>query len=245
MQDKIVVVTGASSGIGALLAEQVAARGGKPILVARRAAELEAAAARCGPDAMAIVADVTRRADHARVVEAAIARYGHIDAYVNNAGRGISRLPTELTDDDLDSMFLINTKSVMYGIQAVLPHFKDRRAGHLVTVSSMLGRIPFAPIRSAYSAAKHATNALVAMVRAELRASGYDAIHVSTVHPGVVATDFGNNAAHGGPDSRALPNAQPADEVAAIIADVIDRPRADVYTRPGAREAVISYYSAE
>ena len=78
----------------------------------------------------------------------------------------------------------------------------------------MLGRVPFAPFRSAYSAAKHALNALTANLRMELRAT-HPAIHVSMVHPGVVATDFGNNALHGGVDSRKLPGAQPAEEVAA------------------------------
>ena len=87
-------------------------------------------------------------------------------------------------------------------------------------------------------------NALTASLRMELRAK-YPGIVVSTVSPGVVATDFGKNALHGGMDSRALPGAQPAEEVAAVIADVIEHPRADVYTRPGAREMVAAYFAAE
>jgi short-subunit dehydrogenase len=70
-------------------------------------------------------------------------------------------------------------------------------------------------------------------------------VHVSTVSPGVVATEFGLNALHGGADSRGFPNAQSADEVAEVIADVIEHPRADAYTRPGAREMVAGYYGAE
>jgi NADP-dependent 3-hydroxy acid dehydrogenase YdfG len=241
---RVVVVTGASAGIGAALAERLAARGDAPVLVARREKELSDVAARCGPRALAVPGDVTRRGDHARVVAAAIAKHGRIDAWVNNAGRGISRMPSELTDADIDEMMLVNVKSALYGIQAVLPHFKERKAGHVVNVSSMLGRVPFAPIRSAYSAAKHALNALTANLRMELGAA-YLGIHVTSVHPGVVKTDFGLNALHGGMDSRQLPNAQTAEEVAEVLADVLERPRADVYTRAGARELVAAYYGAE
>jgi NAD(P)-dependent dehydrogenase (short-subunit alcohol dehydrogenase family) len=163
---------------------------------------------------------------------------------VNNAGRGISRLVSELTDDDVDDMMRVNVKSVLYGMQAVLPHFRERGRGQIVNVSSLLGRMPLAPIRSAYAASKHALNALTASLRIELRPR-YPDIHVSSVHPGVVATEFGLNALHGGFDSRSLPNAQSPEEVAAVIAGVIEHPRADVYTRPDAREMIARYYAAE
>jgi short-subunit dehydrogenase len=99
-------------------------------------------------------------------------------------------------------------------------------------------------VRSAYSAAKHALNALTANLRMELRADFPD-IHVTLVSPGVVSTDFGKNALHGGADSRQLPMAQSVDEVAAVIADVIATPRADVYSRPEYRAMVAGYYAAE
>lgn len=245
MQDMVVVITGASSGIGAALAVAVGARGGRPVLVARRPPELALVASRSGPEALVVVADVTRRPDHQRVLDAAVARFGHVDVWVNNAGRGISRPVSALTDDDLDAMMLVNVKSALYGMQTVLPHFRARGRGHIVNVSSMLGRVPFAPIRSAYSASKHALNALTANLRMELRAAGMHDVHVSSVHPGVVATDFGLNAMHGGPDSRQLPQAQPVEEVADVIADLIERPRADVYTRPGAQQLVASYFAAD
>ena len=244
MKDQVVVITGASSGIGAALAAVVGARGGKPVLAARREAELGAAAGAAGPDALAVPADVTRRADVQRVLDAAVARFGHVDAWVNNAGRGISRLVTQLTDEDVREMMEANLLSALYGMQVAVAHFRARGRGHLVNVSTMLARVPFAPIRSAYAASKAALNVLTASLRGELRAAHPD-IHVSSVHPGVVATDFGLRALHGGPDSRVLPNAQPVEEVAAAIADVIEHPRADVYTRPGARETVAGYYAAD
>ena len=242
MKDLVVVITGASSGIGAALAELIGQRGGKPVLLARRAAELAEVAARSGPHALAVTTDVTQRADVQRALDQALARFGQIDVWVNNAGRGITRPVAELTDQDFDEMMLVNVKSALYGMQAVLPHFKQRGRGHIINVSSMLGRVPFAPIRSAYSASKHALNSLTANLRMELRE--LPGIHVSSVHPGVVATEFGVRALHGGIDSRLLPGAQSAQEVAVVIADTIEKPRADVYTRPEGQRVVADYYAA-
>lgn len=244
MNGEVVVITGASGGIGAAVAERLAARGCRLALAARRARELREVATRCGAEALPVVADVTRRADVQRILDEALGRFGHVDAWINNAGRGITRLASQLTDDDFDEIMRVNVKSALYGMQIVLPHFRERRRGHIVNVSSMLGRMAYAPFRSVYSAAKHALNALTTSVRLEL-AADYPDIHVSTVSPGVVATDFGSHALGGGPDSRALPNAQPVGEVADVIADLIERPRADVYTRPGARDLVVAYFAAE
>jgi len=182
MQDKVIVITGASAGIGEKLAEVVTARGARVVLAARRPAELSAIAARLGPGALAVATDVTRRADVDQLRDRALDRFGQIDVWVGNAGRGITRSVTQLTDDDFDDMMATNVKSVLYGIQAVVPHFRDRRRGHLITVSSMLGRIPMAPVRSAYSAAKAAANSLMTSLRLELRAQFPD-IHVSTSSP--------------------------------------------------------------
>jgi NAD(P)-dependent dehydrogenase (short-subunit alcohol dehydrogenase family) len=201
-------------------------------------------AAACGPESLAVVADVTRRDEVQRAVAAAIARFGGIDALVNNAGRGITRMPSELVDEDIDEMMLVNLKAPLYGIQAVLPHFRERGRGHIVNVSSMLGRVPFAPFRSAYLAAKHALNGLTAALRMELKKT-HPGILVSSVHPSIVGTEFGLRALHGGPDSRTLPGAQSVEEVAEVIAGVLERPRADVYTLPGAQRAVVGYYAAE
>src|SRR5262249_22641441 len=109
-------------------------------------------------------------------------------------------------------------------------------------VSSMLGRVPVAPIRSAYSASKAFLNSLTADLRNELRPAG---VHVTLVSPGVVQTDFGLNALHGGPDNRTLPFSQTAQQVADVIADTIERPRADVYTQPQGQQRIAAYYSAE
>src|SRR5262245_41479944 len=171
----VVVITGASSGIGEALAELLARQGRPVVLVARRQEALEAVAARCGPQALAFVADCGKREDVRRVVDAAIARFGAIDVWINNAGQGITRPPSELTDEDVDEIVRQNIKTALYGMQEVLPHFKARRTGHIINISSLLGRIPVAAPRSAYSGAKHFLNALTTMIRDE----------VQQTHPGI------------------------------------------------------------
>jgi NADP-dependent 3-hydroxy acid dehydrogenase YdfG len=240
-RDQVVVVTGASAGIGAALAETLASRGASVALVARRAHTLREVTAKCGEHAIAIVADMTKRDDVRRVVGEALAHFGRIDVWVNNVGQGITRPPSQLTDEDIDDVMQVNVKSALYGMQEVLPHFKERGTGQIVNVSSMLGRIPFAMSRSAYCGAKHFLNALTGTFRTEVQQTHPD-IHFSLVSPGVVRTEFGVNARHGGPDSRQLPDSQSAEEVAVVIADVIESRRPDVYTRAGAHDRVVNYF---
>jgi short-subunit dehydrogenase len=243
MHEKVVVIIGASGGIGAALAELLAARGAALALVARRDDALRAVATRCGERAFPIVADVTRRVEVRRVVEEVLARFGRIDVWVNNVGQGISRLPSQLTDEDIDEVMRVNVKSALYGMQEVLPHFQARGDGHVINISSMLGRIPFFVMRSAYNGAKHFLNALTANFRMEVQET-HSGIQFSLVSPGVVRTDFGLNALHGGVDSRQLPNSQSAEEAAEVIAGVIESRRPDVYTQQGAHDRVIQYYDS-
>lgn len=242
MSDRVVVITGASSGIGAALAERLARDRVALVLVARREDALKAVRKRCGDTAVAVVADVTRRDEVERVVDEALAAFGHIDVWVNNVGRGITRMPSQLTDDDIDDMMRVNIKSVLYGVQEILPHFKERGSGHIINVSSMLGRMPMATFRSAYNGAKHFLNAFTWNLREELR-EAQPGIAVSLVSPGVVATEFGKNAAHGGPDSRSLPNAQEVGPVGEVIAWVIETRKPDVYTFPGAKAVITKFLS--
>jgi short-subunit dehydrogenase len=239
--DKVIVITGASAGIGAELARQAGEKGAKLVLAARRRPELEAVVSRSGREAIAVVTDATRRADMERLRDAALERFGRIDVWVNNAGRGITRPVSELTDEDLDAMMTDNVKSALYGMQVVLPHFKSRNAGQIVNISSGLARLPVVPFRSAYSAAKHALNALSACLRLELRQS-HPGIMVSVVMPGVVATEFGTNALGGGPDSRMLPGAQSVEDATRVILDVIEHPRPEAYTQPATQAEVERYY---
>ncbi len=127
MAEKVIVITGASAGIGAALAKQLAARGEKLVLAARREVELKKVSSDCGPDALSVVADVTQRADVEHVRDEAFRAFGHVDVWINNAGRGIGRQVLDLTDADFDEMMAVNTKSALYGMQTIVPHFRTRR----------------------------------------------------------------------------------------------------------------------
>ena len=231
---RVIVITGASAGIGAQLARHLGAAGHQLVLAARTREKLEAVAHDAGGDARAVVTDVTRRAEVERLRDEAIRALGRVDVWVNNAGQGIDRRVMELTDADLDEMMAVNVKSALYGMQAIVPHFMERDAGHLINISSFLGRVPLATNRSAYNAAKAALNALTANLRVDLRAT-HPGISVSLVMPSVVTTDFARNAvgSRGGPPTSPIPPQTP-EEVAAIIADLIDHPRAELFTNPAA-----------
>jgi len=238
----VAVITGASAGIGAALARHLGRQGYCLVLAARRVSLLHKVAKSTGTEVEVVTADVCRRADVERVRDAALRRFGHVDVWVNNAGRGIVRRVLDLSDSDVDEMMAVNLKSALYGAQAIVPHFQERGRGHLVNVSSFLGRVPFVAQRSAYNAAKHALNALTANLRMDLRASHPD-IHVSLVMPGVVATDFAANALgqEGPPPASAAP-AQTAEEVAAVIAEVIAHPVPEAYTNPAQAEMARRYF---
>jgi short-subunit dehydrogenase len=242
MSQRVIVITGASSGIGEASAVLLARRGDSVVIVARRAEPLQAVAGRCGGRAHAIAADMSERTEVRRVLRESIHTCGRIDVWINNVGQGITRPPSQLTDDDIDLVMQVNVKSALYGMQEALPHFKERGEGHFINISSMLGRIPYAMPRSAYCGAKHFLNALTATFREEVQAT-HPGIQFSLVSPGIVWTNFGVNALHGGPDSRQFPDGQTADDVAQVIARAVDSREPDVYTRAGFRERVVSYYS--
>lgn len=240
-----IVITGASAGIGAALARHLGREGHRVIVVARREAELRRVAAE-SDDAIVAVADVTRRADVDHVRDKAIAALGHVDVWINNAGRGIGYRVLELTDEQFDEIMAVNVKSALYGMQAIVPHFQQRGHGHLINISSYLGRVPLATFRSAYNAAKAALNALTANLRMDL-AKDWPDIHVSLVMPGVVTTDFPRNALGGTPapppraGGRPVPTQTP-EEVAVMISDLIAHPRAELYTQQFHADLTRRYY---
>jgi short-subunit dehydrogenase len=229
MNDKVIVITGASSGIGAALAKRLAAQGHALVLAARGGERLTSFASELDTRALAVSTDVTKREQIDRLRDAAMAAFGRVDVWVNNAGRGINRSVLDLTDADVDEMFSINTKAALYGMQAIVPHFKSRGEGHLINVSSMLSRVPSATFRSAYSAAKAALNVLTANLRMELLRA-YPKVHVSLILPAAVPTDFQKNAIGGLRPPTGPTTPQTPEEVAAVISDIIDCPMAEVYT---------------
>lgn len=248
MSERVVVITGASEGIGATLAMQLGEKGHKLVLAARREKELREVCSKAGNHALAVVTDVTRRADVEKLKDEALAKFGHIDVWINNAGRGITKPVMQLSDDDVDQIIAVNLKSALYGMQTIVPYFQKQLRGHLINVSSFLSRVPFASFRSIYSAAKAALNSLTANLRMDLR-KDYPDIHVSVVMPGMVLTKFHDNALGSTPQARrtsvANPqNAQTAEAVAASIVELIGHPQAEIYTNP-ASAAIAKEYLAD
>lgn len=245
MDPRVVVITGASSGIGAALAKQLSAKGDRLVLGARRELLLRRVAEAAGPDAVPVVTDVTRRADVEHLRDVALERFGHVDVWVNNAGRGASRLVMDLTDEDVQSILDVVLKSVLYGMQTIIPHFETQGRGHLINVSSFMGRVPLATYRSIYSAAKSAVNVLTANLRMDLRGK-YPGIHVSLVMPGIVDTEFHKVAQTPVPiragERAGTTLVETAEEVAAKIVSLIETPVAELYTAPQMPELTQRYY---
>ncbi|HKG93937.1 MAG TPA: SDR family oxidoreductase [Gemmatimonadaceae bacterium] len=246
----VTVITGASAGIGAELARQLGRAGHRLVLAARREEELRRVATEAGDEARPIVTDVRSRADVERLRDAALEAFGQVDVWVNNAGRGIGVPVLELTDEQFDEMMQVNVKSALYGMQAIVPHFQQRNAGHLINVSSFLGRVPLASYRSAYNAAKAALNALTANLRMDLGRT-HPGIRVSLVMPGIVRTEFAGNALGGTPQAQwnaaaggrgGGPQAQTVEEVAAAIAALIAEPRAELYTNRASAGIAKKYF---
>jgi short-subunit dehydrogenase len=249
---RVVVITGASAGIGAAVAKKLAVERATLVLAARREKELNEVAdeaRKLGARAVLTVrADVTRRDHVVDIRDKALAEFGRIDVWINNAGRGITRSVLDLTDEDIDEMIAVNVKSAIYGMQVAVSHFLERGEGHLINISSFLGRVPIASFRSVYSAAKAALNSLTANLRTDLRA--HPGVHVSLVMPGVVTTDFARNVRGDvrPPMNAAAPGSSPmkpqtAEEVAERIVDVIHNPVAEAYTNPVSSELARWYYA--
>jgi short-subunit dehydrogenase len=227
------VVTGASAGIGEFVAVQAAQSGKYRVaIVARREGELNAVAAKAGNGTIAIVADVTIKADAERVVAETVKAFGTVDILVNNVGRGCFVNPSELTAETIADMINVNVNSALFCTQAVLPIFKEKKRGQVIFVNSLVGRISeIAAIRSAYVGAKHFLIGLVGTFRGEF-AQEFPEILFQTYSPGVVATDFGLVASSGVHDSRSLDGAQSPEEVAAVlIAESIEGKKIEVYSR--------------
>lgn len=246
---KTVVITGASAGLGAGIAAHLAGQGCRLVLAARNWEALDRvvneAMRRGSPRAIAVETDVTKRGAVERLRDAAIEAFGAFDVWINNAGRGITRQGLDLTDDDFDYMMAVNVKSALYGMQVAVPHFIEHGGrGHIINMSSFLGRVPVATYRSAYNAAKAALNTLTANVRVDLHKT-YPDIHVTLVMPGMVATAFGQHALYSPPDTPpyAGPYVQPVEDVAALIARVIDEPMAEVYTNPASAAMAQRYFA--
>jgi NAD(P)-dependent dehydrogenase (short-subunit alcohol dehydrogenase family) len=183
---KVVIVTGASSGIGEAAARALHAAGAQPVLAARRADRLGSLSEQLG-GALAVPTDVTDQAARQALVQATLDRHGRIDGLVNNAGAALYGMLAELDLAEFTELLQLNVVSALGMMQAVLPAMRDQGAGRIVNVSSGTTRMA-PPTVGGYVAAKAALNMLGEVARKEWAADG---IVVSTVLPSLTATEFG------------------------------------------------------
>ncbi|MFH5803337.1 SDR family oxidoreductase [Alienimonas sp. DA493] len=243
VEHKVVVITGASSGLGEAAARHLASAGALVVLGARRKERIDALAAELGGDdrALAVRTDVTDREQVQRLVDAAVERFGRVDVMINNAGL-MQQSPLEaLKVDEWDAMIDVNVKGVLYGIAAVLPHMKERKAGHIINVSSVAGH-KVLPAGAVYCATKHAVRAISEGLRSEVKPYN---LRTTTISPGAVDTELPTHITH--EESRKGMHdfyeqaAIPADSFARAVAFAIEQPEEvdvnEILYRPTQQEA--------
>ncbi|BCJ61910.1 SDR family oxidoreductase [Micromonospora endophytica] len=218
---KVVLVTGASSGIGEAVALHLAEQGHRIVAGARRQDRLDALAQR-HPNIRVRRLDVTDRADVTRFIGSAVDEFGRVDVLVNNAGlMPLSRLDALLVDE-WDRMLDVNVRGLLHGIAAVLPLFAQQRSGHVVTVASV-GAHEVVPTSAVYSATKFAAWAITEGLRLEADPS----LRVTTISPGVVESELAETISD--PGARAAMkeyrrNSIPPEAIARAIAFAIAQP---------------------
>ena len=238
---KVVVITGASSGLGAATARHLAAAGAKLVLGARRLDRLQALATELDLGAAAAVeTDVTDPAQVKRLVDAAVAAHGRIDVLLNNAGLMPQSLLERGRVDEWDRMIDVNIKGVLYGIAAALPHMKAQKGGHIINVSSVAGH-KVRPGSSVYAATKAAVRMLSEGLRQEVKPFN---IRTTIISPGAVESELPQSVTE--PDTaKAIADfyaayAIPADSFARVVAFAISQPEEvdinEILFRPTAQE---------
>jgi NAD(P)-dependent dehydrogenase (short-subunit alcohol dehydrogenase family) len=233
--NRVAAITGASSGIGLACAEHLAREGAAVVLGARRADRLAAAVEGIraqGGRAEAVAMDVTFEADVARLAARAVEAFGALDVMICNAGFGFYGTVEDTPPDVMQRMMDVNFMGTFHGTRAALPIFRRQGRGHLIIVSSIVGRRGIG-LMSGYSATKAAQAGFAESLRSEFAGTN---IHISAVFPistetefrSAMARDFGHSVSGLGPK-------QSVDHVARAIVNCIRRPRPEVYPHPPSR----------
>lgn len=242
IEGKVVVITGASSGLGEAAARHLASLGATVVLGARRADRIEALVGglnRAGGKALAVATDVTDKTQVQRLVDAAVEKYGRVDVILNNAGL-MPLSPLEaLKIDEWDRMIDVNIKGTLYGIAAVLPYMKKRKSGHIINVSSVAGHKIMAN-SAVYSATKYAIRALSDGLRQEVKPYN---IRTTVISPGAVQSELLDQISdpetlkqiHAFVDSIAIPASSFARMVAFAIGEPEDVDVNEILFRPTAQ----------
>ena len=227
IEGKIVVITGASSGLGEATARLLSSQGASVVLGARRADRLQSLAEAltdAGGKAIALPTDVTQPDQVQALVDAAVQAYGRIDVMINNAGLMPQALLERLQIGEWDRMIDVNIKGVLYGIAAALPYMQKQKAGHFINVSSVAGH-KVGPGFAVYAATKFAVRALSEGLRQEVKPYN---IRTTVISPGAVATELPDSSTD--PDAAARVRkfyaeaAIPADSFARVVAFAMSQP---------------------
>jgi short-subunit dehydrogenase len=254
-KDQVVVITGASSGIGRATALALAEKGARVVLVSRREEALQELARECeacGGQALALRADVTDPEAMQNVVRQAVDRFGHIDVWMNNAAVSLFGRIDTVPLDDYKRVIETNVFGTVHGIRAVLPHFREQGKGHIIIVSSVAGKIG-QPYTSAYGVSKFALTGLAESLRMELMVTGAREVHVSTVLPASIDTPLFQSAAnYTGWAAQPIKPIYTADSAAQVVLSVIKKPQREAFVgsvkqalmfknvAPGMAEAVMA-----
>ncbi|MBP0598555.1 SDR family oxidoreductase [Herbaspirillum sp. LeCh32-8] len=243
IKDKVVIITGASSGLGEATARHLGALGAKLVLGARRADRLDTLVTEitaAGGQAIAVATDVARRDDVEALVAKGVERFGRVDVLVNNAGTMPLSPMAKLMVDEWDRTIDVNIKGVLYGVAAVLPRFAAQGSGHVINVASVAGIKVFAGMGTVYSATKFAVRALTEGLRAEAP----EGVRTTIISPGAVNSELKTHSSDAETSAAVQAwyeaNEIPADSVARAIAYAIEQPAnvdiSEVVLRPVAQE---------
>lgn len=226
IEGKVVVITGASSGLGEATARHLALKGAIVVLGARRVDRIQALQSELeseGRRALAVQTDVTQREQVKELVDVAVRKFGRIDVMLNNAGLMPSSALERLKVDDWERMIDVNIKGVLYGIAAALPHMQRQMSGHFINVSSVAG-LKVRAGASVYAATKHAVRALTEGLRQEVKPFN---IRTTIISPGAVDTELPQSVTEADMAAivkRVYESAIPADSFARAVAYAMEQP---------------------
>ena len=218
IQDKVVLITGASEGIGKALAELLAGKGAKVVLAARSDDKIRALVEKL-PGAMGIHADMMKDKDIDSMIKAALQKHGRIDILINNAGQGLFGTVESTDIEQYKAMMNLNVYAPLLAMQKVIPAMRKAGGGLILNISSMVSKNAY-PMLGAYASTKYALNALSLTARNELAG---DKITVCVFHPKMTATKFGENAVGPHPDFSSRPSGLQVDTAEQVAEKVLEQ----------------------
>lgn len=222
IKNKVIIVTGASEGIGLAAAKYLSEKGGKIVLAARSEDKLKEIEKEI-PDSLAVVTDMRKEGDIKNLIKKTIEKYGRIDILINNAGQGMYGSVERMNVDSLREIMELNVYSVILAMQEVIPYMRKQGGGMIINISSGVSK-RYIPGISAYSSTKYALNAITFIARQELEK---DNIIVSSVAPKMTSTRFGENSITPRPkwdssgSGRPMPDVDTPEKVAERIGEAI------------------------